>query len=227
VTHATPARDHGSWEDRIIEALDGRAGPAALEELERHLVACGRCRAAREEYRALLAGLRAAPAEDPPAAFWDELAGSIEARLDAAAATPVGTVRPGPGPRRFVVGGVLAAACLAVAILGALYLTVPRGGPSPQAFTSAPPQSSTGLAEAPAGSGAVEPGSRDAGSGPADAGPGADAVDAELVEEALAQLAPSAEPRDPLAVLADPDPLLDSLTPEEAAELLDQLEAQT
>jgi hypothetical protein len=226
VTDATPAPDHGSWEDRIIEALDGRAGPAALEELERHLAACGRCRAAREEYRTLLAGLRASPAEEPPAAFWDELAGSIEGRLDAAAA-PVGSVRLTPGPRRIVVGGVLAAACLAVAILGGLYLALPRGGPSPQAFTSAPPQPSTGLAEAAGGSGAAAPGSGDAGSGPGDPGPGPDAVDAELVEEALAQLAPSVEPREPLAVLADPDPLLDSLTPEEAAELLDQLEAQT
>jgi hypothetical protein len=114
----------------------------------------------------------------------------------------------------------LAAACLAVAILTGLYLALPRGDASPQAFTSAPPETTTGLAEGPgpAGAGLPATGDPDAAGG---------APDSTAVEESLAQLASSADPREPLAVLADPDPLLESLTPEEAAELLDLLEDQT
>ena len=232
---------HEPWEDRIIEALDGRASGSVLEELERHLSTCEPCRSVREEYRALVGGLRESAAEEPPAAFWDELATAIEARLDATESAPwssraagaptSGTAAPpasaagaprqpgvfpiearaGRGGRRTVIGGVLAAACLAVAILSGLYLALPRSGASPQAFTSAvapPPPAAAGLA-----AGETEP--------------GAGSRDTEVLEEVLPQLAASPEPRDPLAVLADPDALLDSLSPEEAAELLDLMESST
>jgi hypothetical protein len=233
---ATPS-GHAAWEDRIIAALDGRAPADALDELERHVAACEACRAARAEYGALFAGLRAAVA-DPRAGFWDELAASIEQRLDAeapvTASAATGRARSAAGrldaagargARRAVVGGVLAAACLAVAILTGLYLALPRGGASPQAFTSAPPETTTGLAAGPGPAGAGPAGAGLPATGDPDAAGGA--PDSTAVEESLAQLASSADPREPLAVLADPDPLLESLTPEEAAELLDLLEDQT
>ncbi|HEY7462054.1 MAG TPA: zf-HC2 domain-containing protein [Gemmatimonadota bacterium] len=222
---------HERWEDLIVEVLDGGAS-ADRAELDEHLALCPSCRIAFEEYAALFARLRSTGEGEMPAAFWEDLAADVERRIGE---EPVPVIdlpeRAGFGAGWGAVRGALIAAGLATVVLVGVYLELPRQTGDPQAFVR-PPRvpAAAGPAEPGAGEGAV---ARASGSATA----GSDRPGSEDVEAAaLATLAGGLADEDadltpalgdPLADLAEAELTLQGLSPEEAEELLQSLEAQT
>jgi hypothetical protein len=239
--HHAGLSDHEAWEDLMIAVLDGRAGERR-RELEGHVSECAGCRAVFAQYRRLFTSLRLAPDAERPRQFWDDLAleidrrltreaevpgaGGVEAKVSDASILDAGVSRPEVSGSvmdlrshrrltgwRAVSGGLIAAGIAVVLLIG-VYLKSPRPGVEPQAFTTAT----------------------------RDQGFGGDRLDDELalgLDPALLLVLAATSERegsaaqdlemsvDPLSALADADEALQDLTPEEAEELLESLEAQT
>ena len=231
------AAEHARWEDAMIAALDGRLAGPDRKALDGHLAGCADCRAAWDEYRELFRGLRHVLPQEPSHAFWEELAADVDRRV-AAEAGPRGPGGRSPAAEPGVldvsgrirarsgwleVAAGLVAACLAVLVLGTLYLRLPRDLGEPQAFTTPPrPQ----LAE-----GGEDPGpggwGEDAGAPPAGS-------EAELLAGLAARLGEGPaeglpvldEALDPLVALVDPQGALEGLSAAETEELLRLLEEE-
>jgi hypothetical protein len=224
---------HERWEDLSIEVLDGGASAGRRAELEGHLAICPSCRTAFEDYAALFARLRSTREGEMPAAFWEDLAADVDRRIGE---EPVSAIDRSERAR-FGVGwgavrGALIAAGIAIVVLVDVYLEMPRQAGDPQAFVRPP--------RIPAAAGPAEPGAaqgalaRATGSQAAGSDTRSDAEDGEeaalstlaggLADEG-ADLAPALG--DPLADLAEAELTLQGLSPEEAEELLQSLEAHT
>jgi hypothetical protein len=114
-------------EEQIIDYVDGILGPRERAELERHLSVCPDCREELTRQRSLLAVLKAAEPEVPSERMW----AAISARLDGGSPAPepwtarlTRWLAVSPMPRY----GALAAACLALALVFALYTPAPKPG---------------------------------------------------------------------------------------------------
>ncbi|MCH7998828.1 MAG: zf-HC2 domain-containing protein [Chloroflexi bacterium] len=60
---------HRRLRDQLSAYIDGELDASAVERLERHLAACGRCRQEMEQLRATVAALQGLPAVDLPRSF--------------------------------------------------------------------------------------------------------------------------------------------------------------
>lgn len=196
---------HERWEDLSIEVLDGGAPADRRAELEEHLALCPSCRIAFEEYAALFARLRSTREGEMPAAFWEDLAADVDRRIGEEPVSVIDlSARAGFGAGWGAVRRALIAAGIATVVLVGVYLELPRQAGDPQAFVRPP--------RVPAAAGPAEPGAAEG------------TLSRALADEA-ADLAPALG--DPLADLAEAELTLQGLSPEEAEELLQSLEAQT
>ena len=122
------------YEVELLDAVDGRLGPAARREVDAHLAECNTCRSSFEQLRWVRQVLAAnQPAEELP----PELAARLGAALDAedhAEADIPGMQVPRPAAPRFV-GWAPAALAVAAAVVIAIGVFTPRGPVAPTVVT--------------------------------------------------------------------------------------------
>ena len=108
----------------LNDYVDGALGPAAREEIDRHLAGCSACRQTVEDLRAILAATRELEPHEPPVRAWSRLERAIALEQQHAGAGAT-NAQPGANGARtsrvrvsWMVGLPLAAAIVLAAYLG-------------------------------------------------------------------------------------------------------------